>query len=631
MAQNIENLLNSNASNETILEFLTEESKNLSDSSSLIPEFLKVFAYVRGEFLDGNGWIPPEGFYSPGRPWYIGAVEKKGEVFLSEPYLDAETGGMCLAFSQQIFTNQGEPLGIIAMDLRLNTITEYIAAQTIAQNGYGMLIRDNDIVFAHKDENIIGSYLSDNKAYNEIAEILHTQDIINAYRFIDYDGTDSIAYFRTIFNGWHVGVISPVSSYYSGVRELAIVLCGVGFALVVSLSVIIIWIQMKKMKADEDSKSKSSFLARMSHEMRTPMNAIIGMSDIAKKSDDPERIKYALGQINIAAEHLLGVINDVLDMSKIEAGKIEIVIEAVAIHSIIDRAVSVNKLRMDEKQQDFTLSIDKSVPEFVKTDGQRLAQVLSNLLSNAYKFTPEGGHISLSVSANENENGLCELLFKVCDDGIGLSQEQQSRLFRSFEQADNSISRKYGGTGLGLSISRHIVQLLGGSVGVISRPGAGSEFFFTITVERVENYDEHNKVTGDTTAVFSGKSILLTEDVAVNREIIHALLEDSQVKITDAADGVEALSLYTKKPAEYDLVLMDIHMPVMDGLEATKRIREFEKENNLLSPVPIIAMTANVFREDVEKCLAAGMNAHIGKPINIGEMFRAMGKYLSSE
>jgi CheY-like chemotaxis protein/two-component sensor histidine kinase len=414
---------------------------------------------------------------------------------------------------------------------------------------------------------------------------------------------------------------------------------------------------MKQMKADDENKSKSSFLARMSHEMRTPMNAIIGMTHIAQNSKDPARIRDCLGKIDDASTHLLGVINDVLDMSKIEAGKLELVNTDFNLYKMIDRVVDVVTFKIDEKRQHLIVNIEDTVPSHIYGDKQLLAQVITNLLTNANKFTPEGGTIKLKVRLLQTEEDKnmddCILQFTVKDNGIGISPEQQSKLFQPFEQADNSISRKYGGTGLGLGISKRIVEMMGGSIIIESEEGKGSRFIFTIKAgiadlhsdieaeiakDSLNNDDSANQFdaanpddsTNQYDSVhqfdFSGKRILLTDDVAVNREIIITLLEDTHVEIDCAENGFEACDLFHRDPHRYDLIFMDIHMPEMDGYESAQCIRSMNHEK--AQTVPIIAMTADVFREDVERMLHAGMNNHIGKPVEINEILLKMKKYI---
>ena len=388
-----------------------------------------------------------------------------------------------------------------------------------------------------------------------------------------------------------------------------------------------------KNEAERASQAKSEFLANMSHEMRTPMNTIIGMSQLAQDTHDIDRIHYCIEKIETASTHLLGVINDILDMSKIESGKFELSNDTYNFREIVTKIVGVLAFRMEEKQQHFAVEIDDNIPEYVVIDNQRFAQVIANLLSNAVKFTPDHGSIGLTAKLQEKVGSLCTLRISVTDTGIGISEEQQQKLFKSFEQADNGISRRFGGTGLGLAITKRIIEMMGGEVGIDSEPGKGSCFFFTILIDEGSASEAdrsldffHADVDGSTDGqMFEGLRLLLAEDVDINREIIMALLDGHGITFTCAENGVQAVSIFESSPDEFDMILMDIQMPELDGYSATRQIRAMD--NPHARAIPIIAMTANVFREDIEKCLAAGMNAHLGKPIEIKEVIRVIRRY----
>ncbi|MDR2089142.1 MAG: response regulator [Clostridiales Family XIII bacterium] len=389
-------------------------------------------------------------------------------------------------------------------------------------------------------------------------------------------------------------------------------------------------------QARNASRAKSDFLANMSHEMRTPMNAVIGMTAIAQGSNDPERKDYCLKKIEDASTHLLGVINDILDMSKIEANKFELSLVAFDFEKMLRRVTDVINFRIEEKHLDFSISVDGDIPRVLTGDDQRLAQVIANLLSNAVKFTPEYGKIRLEAQLLEENDGICTIRIAVRDTGIGISEEQMSRLFTSFEQADSGTARRFGGTGLGLAISKRIVEMMGGSISVESVPGEGSSFSFTLRAQRgsedaAGRADELPRgadgVGGaDGAGCFKGRRIMLAEDIEINREIVLSLLEPTALDIDCAVNGAEAVRMFREAPARYDMIFMDVQMPEMDGYEATRRIRALDLPR--AKEIPIVAMTANVFREDIEKCLESGMNGHVGKPLNLGEVMDRLREHL---
>ncbi|MDR1777071.1 MAG: response regulator [Desulfovibrio sp.] len=379
--------------------------------------------------------------------------------------------------------------------------------------------------------------------------------------------------------------------------------------------------------AQAASRAKSEFLANMSHEIRTPMNAVFGMTTIAEKTSDPTRKDYCLQKIREASVHLQGVINDILDISKIEAGKLELSYTDFDFRDMLHRTITVSDFRMLEKKLNFNVSIGETIPKILYGDEQRLAQVITNLLSNASKFTPASGTIWLDAALAGEEKDMCVLQISVKDSGIGISQEQQARLFNAFEQADNSTTRRFGGTGLGLAISKHIVEMMDGTIWIESELGQGALFTFTVKLKSGAVPVAESELAEEQTDNFEGFHMLLAEDVEINREIVSALLEPTRIDIDFAENGAEALAKFSCNSERYDIVFMDMQMPLMDGCEATRRIRALDVPR--AKTIPIIALTANVFREDVEKCLDAGMNAHLGKPLELGEVLTQLRLFLN--
>ena len=514
-------------------------------------------------------------------------------------------------------------------------------------------------------------------------------------------------------------------------------------------------------KAEAATIAKSSFLANMSHEIRTPLNAVIGMAAVGKSAADTERKDYCFAKIEDASNHLLGVINDILDMSKIEANKFDLSPVEFDFEKMLRRVVNIVVFRVDERKQKLYVHNSGDIPRLLIGDDRRLSQVITNLLSNAIKFTPEEGTITLDSRFLSEENGMCRLQISVTDTGVGITKNQKERIFNSFEQAEADTSRKFGGTGLGLAISKRIVEMMGGEIQLQSQPDFGSTFSFTVLMKRggdapkrllapginwrnirifsVDDDPEIRRFFKETSATlgidsevaaggeeavemlerkndyniffidwnmpgmngiqlarkiraearqkpivilfssiewdsikdeardagvdkfmskplfrsdiiecinecigigdkpvqddkieemddFSGHRILLAEDVGINREIVMALLEPTNIEIDCAVNGAEALRMFSETPDIYDMIFMDLQMPEMDGYEATRRIRYLHIPK--AKTIPIVAMTANVFMEDIEKCLKAGMDSHLGKPLDFEEVRKKLRRYL---
>jgi signal transduction histidine kinase/ActR/RegA family two-component response regulator len=384
-------------------------------------------------------------------------------------------------------------------------------------------------------------------------------------------------------------------------------------------------------KADEQHRAlaaaaaanaaQRNFLARMSHEIRTPMNGVLGMTRLAiEAGPSPDQLEY-LKKIQASAGILLGIINDILDFSKIEAGKLDIDRHVFKPREMADNIRELILPRTREKKLSLDVTLDDTVPEYVTGDALRLSQILLNLLGNAVKFTAEGG-ISLSMGAVPGPGDLLLLNCMVRDTGIGMSEEEQAALFRPFAQADASISRKFGGTGLGLSISKALVELMGGEIRVSSEPGKGASFSFSVKLETADpnqsTAEEEEKPWENLRC--DGQRFLLVEDNAVNQEIAEAALAGLGAETDAAGNGEEGLNAFLNK--DYDVIFMDVRMPVMDGLEAVRRIRASGKADALT--VPIVAMTANAMREDREESRKAGMNGHIAKPLDMDELKKTL-------
>ena len=388
-------------------------------------------------------------------------------------------------------------------------------------------------------------------------------------------------------------------------------------------------------EANQANRHKSEFLARMSHEIRTPMNAIIGVTSIVLKkleetNNDVSGIAAIIGhvhQIENSSQHLLSLLNDILDLSKIEAGKIELSEESMDLSKLTETVAGLIKPYCNEKNIIFETYFDSFSPSTFMSDSLRLRQVLINLLGNAVKFTPEGGKIKFCVEKKNQRAGQTFVKFSISDTGIGIPQEAIQTIFQAFEQVDSRMSRQYTGTGLGLAISSRIVQLFGGAINVESSVGKGSEFSFSIWLREIESSLPDTEMITGATDKFAGRKMLLVDDVEINRMIVVSMLEDTGITIDEAEDGIAAVEMFkASKENTYDVILMDVQMPKMDGYEASAAIRALRRSD--AGKVPIVALTANAFKDDIDRALQHGMNEHVAKPVKLDKLLTVLFKYL---
>jgi PAS domain S-box-containing protein len=380
-----------------------------------------------------------------------------------------------------------------------------------------------------------------------------------------------------------------------------------------------------KEAAEAASRAKSVFLANMSHEIRTPLNAVLGLTELLQAEPRPKHDADRLARVAQAARHLLGLVSDVLDLSKIEADRLELADEPFDLFELLETVEAILRAGCEAKGLAFEVVREPQVPRWLRGDGTRLRQVLLNLGSNAVKFTP-AGRVTLRVEAGGHESRP-SLRVSVLDTGIGLAEADLARVFKPFEQVDGSITRRFGGTGLGLSISARLVALMGGEIGARSEPGLGSEFHFRIPLHEAEPLPPAapGRAGADERSALAGRVVLVAEDNDVNQEVARAMLERAGAEVDVAGDGEQALVCALVR--RYDAILMDMQMPRLDGLEATRRLRAGSSPN---ARTPIIAMTANVFTEDRQACLEAGMDDHVAKPVQAEELIGRVARWAAS-
>ena len=388
-------------------------------------------------------------------------------------------------------------------------------------------------------------------------------------------------------------------------------------------------LEKARLEAEEGNRAKSDFLTNMSHDIRTPMNAIVGYTNLARqKGVSEERVQDYLGKIESSSEHLLSIVNDILDMSQIETGKLELVETPCEISSMLREIDEIMRVQIREKKQTLIMDYDGIKQDSVLCDKLRFNQVVLNLLSNAHKFTPEGGRIELHASQlTEAQDGYCVYEIRVKDNGIGMAPEFAKKVFSPFERERTSTISGEQGTGLGMAITANIVELMRGHIDVRSETGKGTEVILSIGLKKNTRFADNTSLDKEAKTDFTGKRLLVVEDNELNREIAIATLEIYGFVVEQAVNGEMAVGMVMAKGAGYyDAILMDIQMPVMNGYEATRAIRALKDVN--LASVPIVAMTANAFEEDKNEARLAGMNGHVAKPIDVDRLIGTLAEVM---
>ena len=773
---------------------------------------------------DGQYFQAPEGRYKNRgydprtRSWYKDLLVTPGDIVVSEPYRTTGAGVVC-SVMKKTYNPDGSFLGMVGLDYKLSTLIADIDTRRIMDTGRVLVLNLKGESIGEEQENqenlasaiVLASSMSlgehialeqDGARYVTLANndskyvVSSSLDTLKLRLAVVFDetevtrtrraflnmlllcGTVAIVFSACIIMNESRKVVKPIEELieasaiisrgdYEQCENIQAVLhkklevkgFGETGLLARSLRILVKTLQERIVAAEEASKAKVAFLSNMSHEMRTPLNAVMGMTAIGNSASTVEKKDYAFKKIGDAASHLLGVVNDILDMSMLDEKKLTLLPQEFNFENMVRQVVEGIRFRVDEKQHCFNITIG-NVPNMLVGDDKRIAQVLSNLLSNAVKFTPEKGSIGMTVSLQEETDGICTICCVITDTGIGIGKDQQARLFQAFQQADNSLSRSHGGAGLGLAIAKRIVEMMQGRIWLESELGKGSTFGFTMRLARgfcaeqamplgddwgslrllcvdgkVEfvatiaaiaadlgiqchtastagdalalldqnaHYDiifisrnvpgmpcldlagevkkqnpescvilvasaaewdafaQQAMEAGATGAIAKpvlrsdlvaciqeymgqkiqqeqakekeksiahpGKRVLIADDVSLNREICMAILEPMRLEIDCAENGIQAVRLFSENQALYDLILMDLQMPMMDGLEAARTIRAIGTHEALT--VPIIAVTANSFRDDVEKCLASGMNDHIPKPLDADVVYGKVAQYL---
>jgi signal transduction histidine kinase/CheY-like chemotaxis protein len=534
----LENMMKQNASRQDILDYLTITTEWMRRREQGLLGYYGIYGFINGEFYDSMGLNAADDYIPQRRPWYQTAIRSGRTVAYTAPYKDVRTGDIIISAVRNIDIKDGEMAGILSVDINIQWLTEYVSSLKLSPGGYGMLLNRGMTFITHPNSALVGSQLQDlGQNYEEIARTLRSGEEVFARRIINFNGSSVIIFFRQIFNGWYVGIVTPYSEFYRDLNVSAAILILLGLALSFSLCFILLRFSAAKMRADEDSKSKSSFLASMSHEIRTPMNAIIGMAELLLRGNLSVEARSHAQDIKQAGNNLVSIINDILDFSKIEAGKLEIIPVKYLLLSLVNDTVNIVCMRIGERPLRFLTNIDGNIPSSLVGDEVRLRQILLNLLSNAVKYT-EKGHISLTITVHKREAEQIWLKIAVADTGKGIKPEDQGKLFGEFVQVDTKRNRSIEGTGLGLAITKRLCLAMDGNISMESEYGTGS-VFTVIIPQRIESDVPFAAVEEP-----QNKKVLVYEDQAVYADSVCWSLKNMNVPydiVTNQDDCAAAL------------------------------------------------------------------------------------------
>ena len=783
IAESIRHMIaHTDADFETIKEYITEMNHYILTDEKMMSFGLSVygvFDHYGEAFWAGDGWNPPSDYVPQSRPWYTAALAAAGEVAVSEPYIDVVSGDIVIAYSRQIFDDNGSPLGVVSLDVMLDRIQNYAVESRLSADSYGILLDGDLKVIAHPDKDYLGRSIYFLKDGDIVAE-----DIFSGLEFGRYDTTSylnerSTLFYKRLNNDWFLGMMIPYESYYQSIRNMAWFLLTVGTVLSAILSTILIHITRAKNKASgrtqvmldaipvytciwnkdfeqidcnlesvrffdltskeeylnrwselspefqpngersaeksqqylreayesgycrfewmhqnprnkaempceislirvdyqnehivvgcsrdlrEEKKmihaikeeieqrvqaeaanlAKTSFLATMSHEIRTPMNAILGIAEIQLQDKSlPINVQEGLIKIHDAGYTLLHIMNDMLDLSKIEAGKMEVKAELYDLPSLINDTVHLNIMRLGSKTIDFELDIDENLPFELIRDELRIKQILNNLLSNAFKYT-DSGSITLSVLTHfDEEQTNANLIFKISDTGQGMTGEQVEKLFDEYTrfnaEANLASAKLVEGVGLGMSIVKRLVEIMNGTIDVESEAGVGTTFTVTIrqgykgapligkdVVEQLKKFGFHGRYIKGADMVreyMPYGAVLVVDDVDTNLYVAKGFLSPYGLQIDTAESGFEAIDKI-RSGKTYDIIFMDHMMPSMDGIETTKLIRLMGYKK------PVVALTANALVGRAEMFLASGFDDFISKPVDIRQLNTCLNMFI---
>ena len=650
-ADTVDHMCNNGASTKDILRYIVEESDK--QSKQFDNNYTGIYGYIRGEYLDGVNWEPYEGYVATERDWYKAAIEANGETVIVSPYVDAQTNAVIISICRML--SNGED--VLSLDLTMNYIQDLVSELQIKGKGYGFFFNEDGLIIAHPDEKKKGQFLTANsKDFELMAKSMEVKD---GYFEMEIDGKKSTVFVKQIMDQWYSVIIISNAELYSEVVQQMFVNIAISFAIfiLIALSHLLGYrnerkyvgrieemrveeqrqayeakaLKIEKEAADASNKAKSDFLAQMSHEIRTPINAVIGLDEMILRETKEENITEYAQDIKSASKTLLTLINELLDFSRIESGKMEIIPVKYKTKELINSVGNMIVDRAEKKNLELFFDIDEKIPRVLYGDDVRIRQVVTNLLTKAVKYT-EKGSVILTVKAEEITDNDCTLYVEVKDTGIGIREEDMEKLFESFRRIDERRNRNVEGTGLGMPIVVGLLSKMNSKVEVESVYGEGSKFFFRIRQELIDptpigeykqKYKADRKQNEKKSIRVLNASILVVDDNVMNLKVAKGLMKRLGIVPDLAESGRIAMEMAGKK--HYDLIFMDHMMPDLDGIETLKRMRDSALiERN----TPVIALTANAISGAREVYIEAGFEDYLSKPIAPEELEGMVEKYL---
>lgn len=648
-ADSVHHMLISGSTPARIQEFLVEETKNVTEQFG--ENYHGLYGYIMSKYMDGLNWQPPADYDPKSRDWYVVASENDGELAIVPPYIDAQTGSLIISVCRMLPDRQN----ILSLDVKLDGIQDMMKELTINGKGYGFIMDENGLFVAHTDKSKKGTFVADT---NNGEELLRTVKNKGSGSFtLDYEGEKSKVFVNGIMNNWYVVMVVGDNELYQDVRRQLVVnaiICTAVFVMIVLFYYVghrnelnyaksIEAMKFKEQKAtyerkvlelekdaaDQANKAKSNFLANMSHEIRTPMNAIIGMDEmILRESKDTKIRKYAT-DIQSAGKTLLSIINDILDLSKIESGKMELVPVEYDFASVLNDVVNMTMGKAKDKGLSYEIDVEPDIPSVMRGDEIRIRQIILNITNNAIKYT-EKGSVTLHISFDRSDN---RLRVSVADTGMGIRKDDLDKLFSSFQRLDETRNRNIEGTGLGLNITKQLAEMMGGAIRVESEYGKGSVFSAEIIQEIVDdtpigNYMERleqaqtKKEEFKPVLIAPKAKILIVDDNEMNLEVISELMADTRINITTALSGNECIEILHK--STFDVVLLDQMMPGISGIQTLGVIQN----EHLADNTPIIALTADAIVGARDSYIKYGFTDYLSKPVMYEELERLLLTYI---